>query len=131
MYLRFVRPTPVEGMAAREGFFCAAYELRDMIDLDAYTADQLEDILDWFRQHLAIPYKFNKSSSKAAFKRDAKGLSWFKPDARDALDKAFELKALLEANGHGIEILRSERIGYVVYEDDHQIVAEPFSDTPR
>jgi hypothetical protein len=26
--------------------------------------------------------------------------------------------------------IRSERVGYVVYEDDIQVIAEPFRDTP-
>ncbi|MDA7965840.1 hypothetical protein [Ruegeria sp.] len=120
----------VEGMSAREGFFCAAYELRDAVDLDEFTYNRLEDLLDWFRQNLDVPTRFNRTSSKGAFRRDTKGLSWFKPDAKATLDRAFELKALLEDHGHPIEILRTVRIGYITYEDDNQVIAEPFSDTP-
>ena len=39
------------------------------------------------------------------------------------------LKRILEANGHAVSIVREERVGYLVYEDDQQVVAEPFSDT--
>ncbi|WP_282610184.1 hypothetical protein [Pelagibius sp. Alg239-R121] len=131
MFLRFVRSKTVDGLAAREGFFCAAYELRENATLDRHSLERLETLLAWFRKHLTIPNKFNKSTSKGAYRRDAKGLSWFKPNAKDALAKSFELISLLEENGCRIEMLKSKRIGYIVYEDESQVVAEPFSDTPK
>jgi hypothetical protein len=41
-----------------------------------------------------------------------------------------DLKRILEAYGHSVEVVREERIGYIVYEDDLQVVAEPFAN-PR
>ena len=131
MFVRFVCPTRVEGMAAREGFFRAAYELRESGELDLHTFERLEALLAWFHQHLSVPDKFNKSRSKGAYRRDTKGLSWFKPTSTEALAKSYELISLLEENGYIVEALRSDRIGYIVYEDESQIVAEPFSDTPK
>ena len=37
------------------------------------------------------------------------------------------MAALLEDYGIFIQVLKVSRPGYVVYEDEHQIVAEPFS----
>ena len=36
---------------------------------------------------------------------------------------------VLEAHDVMVEILRSERPGYVVYEDEFQVAAEPFHET--
>lgn len=130
MFVRFVCPNPVAGMAARSGFFCAAYDLRDLQTLDQFSCQRLDDLLGWFRENLAIPTRFNTTKSKAAFHKEARGLSWFKPEASAALTKSYELISLLEENGYVIETLRTNRVGYIVYEDDHQIVAEPFADTP-
>lgn len=130
-FIRFVRPNTVDSLNAREGFFRAAYELRERKILDHASIERLECLLEWFRQHLPIPDKFNKSTSKGAYRRDTKGLSWFKPNANEVLARSFELISLLEENGYCIEMLKSERIGYIVYEDECQIVAEPFSDTPK
>ncbi len=130
MFVRFVCQNPVAGMAARSGFFCAAYDLRDLETLDQFSHQRLESLLDWFRQNLEIPTRFNTTKSKAAFHKETRGLSWFKPEASGALAKSYELIWLLEENGYVIETLRTQRVGYIVYEDDHQIVAEPFSDTP-
>ncbi len=51
------------------------------------------------------------------------GLS-LRPDAR-----IHELAELLDRYDVGSEIVTSERPGYVIYEDDAQIIAEPFRDT--
>ncbi len=118
-------------MGPREGFFCAAYALRSQHDLNQLSSDQLEDFLSWVRTNLTVPDRFNRTSSKGGGKRrDTKGLSWFKPTANDALVKAYELIALLELHGYVIDTLRSDNVGYVVYEDDAQVVAEPFANTP-
>jgi hypothetical protein len=36
---------------------------------------------------------------------------------------------LLEAKGIEITSFKTTRIGYLVYEDDHQVAAKPFADT--
>ncbi len=131
MYLRFVRPNRIGSMNAREGIFRAAYELRYSENLDDHTSNQLEQILDWFRIYLVIPDRFHRSKSKAARYRNTKGLSWFKGGKNESLDKAFELSSLLNEVGYSIETIKSKRIGYIVYEDDFQVVAEPFSDTRK
>ncbi|MEO0980041.1 MAG: hypothetical protein AAFY24_22445 [Pseudomonadota bacterium] len=46
------------------------------------------------------------------------------------MSKSFELVHLLRDNGQVTEVIRTDRVGYIVYEDDVQIVAEPFADTP-
>ncbi|MEM7422744.1 MAG: hypothetical protein AAF334_03420 [Pseudomonadota bacterium] len=129
-FLRFVRPNTIENLGVREGFFCAAYELRSVLSLEDYTSEQLEDHLSWFRNNLPIPEKFNRSKSKGPRDRNTAGLSWFKEDASEAVRRSFELINLLQENGYPIEVIRTARVGYVVYEDDQQVVAEPFSDTP-
>lgn len=129
-YIRFVRPNRIEDQSHREGFFCAAYELRYMAGVDAHTSEQLEALLSWFHENLPVPERFNRTGSKGYWHRNAKGLSWYKDEATTAIARSFELVRLLSDNGFPTEILKTDRVGYIVYEDDHQVVAEPFSDTP-
>jgi hypothetical protein len=89
----------------------------------------LEDLLSWFRTNLTISNNFNRSKSKGSRDKNAAGLSWFKEDASEAIRRSYELISLLQENGYPIEIIRAERVGYIVYEDEQQVVAEPFSDT--
>jgi hypothetical protein len=39
------------------------------------------------------------------------------------------MSVVLEKYGHPVTMLTESRVGYVVYEDELQVVAEPFSDT--
>ena len=39
-----------------------------------------------------------------------------------------ELVAILETHGVAVRMLKAQRVGYVVYEDEYQVVAEPFAD---
>lgn len=85
--------------------------------------------LDWFNEHLPVPHRFNRTSSKGYYRRNAKGISWFKDTAAEYLARMYELKRIAEDYGFHITVIREDRIGYIVYEDEFQAVAEPFSDT--
>jgi hypothetical protein len=50
-------------------------------------------------------------------------------DALEHIVRMHEIKRVLEANGYTVRILEEDRIGYVVYKDDAQVIAEPFADT--
>jgi hypothetical protein len=58
------------------------------------------------------------------------GISWFRPEATQHVEKAFELCGVLQELGYPITVLKTTRPGFIVYEDAYQIVAEPFADTP-
>lgn len=129
MFLRFVRKTKLAGTSARKGFFTAAYELRDTPSVDPGTFKQLEELLAWFRENLAIPGRFSRSKSKGAYRRKhTAAMSWFKATANEHIVRSYELADLLERQGYPIEVLKSQRPGYIVYEDEFQVVAEPFAD---
>ncbi|MGZ2259890.1 hypothetical protein [Roseobacter sp. A03A-229] len=131
MYLRFVYARRVEGLGAREGFFQAAAEVANNPLTDTLVVDQIDELRAWFSDNLQRPERFSRSSSKDRDHKETKGLSWFKPSATDHIAKAFELKGILGSYGWAIDVLKESRIGYVVYEDDVQVVAEPFAETAR
>jgi len=39
------------------------------------------------------------------------------------------VRRILAEYGYPVELVSEERVGYIVYEDDVQVVAEPFADT--
>lgn len=129
MYLRFVYKKQVEGMNSREGFFQAAGELANNPLSDAIAVARVNVLREWFADHLELPERFSRSSSKGYYRKETKGLSWFKSSATEHISRAFELKNVLEEHGYAIEVLKEDRIGYVVYEDEYQVVAEPFAET--
>ncbi|MCL6283047.1 hypothetical protein M3P21_05820 [Ruegeria sp. 2012CJ41-6] len=118
-------------MSAREGFFQAASEVVNNPLADALIVARIDMLREWFADHLEVPNRFSRSSSKGYYLRETRGLSWFKPTAIEHISKAFELKSILEESGYAIDVLKENRIGYVVYEDEHQIIAEPFAETSK
>ena len=69
------------------------------------------------------------SRTRNANHKQKGALSWFKDSAHAHLQRVRLLVALLESRGVVVEMITTERPGYVVYEDDFQIIAEPFADT--
>jgi hypothetical protein len=69
------------------------------------------------------------TAAKAPFcRKKNRALSWFKDTAIDHIAQIRELVAILEDHGVHVQTFKVKRVGYVVYEDDYQIVAEPFAD---
>lgn len=130
MYLRFVLARMHPDSGSRDGVFGAAYELRDGGELAASQRQELEALLRWFDDNLQEPTRFNKTNSKGRYRRATKGLSWLKSSAVTHIRKLRHLISILEDHGFHVTMIKAQNPGYIVYEDAHQIVAEPFSDTP-
>lgn len=127
MYLRFV-VTEIDADSERAlGVFHAVRYLRDSGKLYPYEEDQHDLVRWWFNENLEWPTRF--TTAKAPFyRRKNRALSWFKDTAVEHLARIRELIAILENHGVHVRTLKAKRVGYVVYEDEHQIVAEPFAD---
>jgi hypothetical protein len=130
MFIRFVQSRLDSDSGRRAGILVVAHEFRDSLETPVYTSRRVTTLLAWFTDNLKVPPRFNRSRSKGAWRRNTTGLSWFKDTATEHLNKAHELCNILRDHGYAITILRTDRPGFIVYEDDHQIVAEPFADTP-
>jgi hypothetical protein len=124
--LRFVLPRSHPDTGVEEGIFGAAYDLCRNPLTPVSDRQSLEGLLAWFGANLATPQRFNRSKSKGYYRRGTGGVSWLKPTAAEHIAKMHVLTAILEKNGHQVSQITTDRPGYVVFEDDHQIVAEPF-----
>ncbi len=129
--LRFVLPNSHPDTGVRDGIFRAAYALRRGNEISIVDRKSLEDLLAWFKINLAIPSRFNRSKSKGYYRRRTAGISWLKPSASEHLAKIRELVKILQDNGYEVSEITTDRPGYVVFEDDHQVVAEPFRSEHR
>ncbi len=130
MYLRFVLTRTHPNSGFRDGVFGAAYELREGDELAGSQRQELESLLRWFDDNLQEPTRFNRTNSKGRYRRATRGLSWFKSSAVKHIQKLRDLISILEDHGFHVTKVKARNPGYIVYEDNHQIVAEPFSDTP-
>jgi pyruvate-formate lyase-activating enzyme len=55
------------------------------------------------------------------------GVCWFKTDAQRHISKIWEIVQVLERNGIPVKKITTVKPGYIIYEDEWQIVAEPFT----
>ena len=70
--------------------------------------------------------RFNRSRSKGYYRRTTKGISWFKDTAAECLAKDVHTGSeLLRSMATLCSVISEDRIGYIVYEDEVQVVAEP------
>lgn len=130
-FVRFVVPT----WAHREsqtpiGVIGAAYELLDQDKLSPELHRELERSIRWFEEHLATPDRFNRTKSKGWYRRETRGIAWLRATAIDHISAMEALAGSIARCGYPTVEIRSERVGYVVYEDDVQVIAEPFR-TPQ
>jgi hypothetical protein len=126
-YIRFAVHKVDDDSGRGLGIFQAVYNLRDDGKLFPYEEAHLQELREWFNAHLEIPTRFT-SAKPPFYRKKQRAISWFKDTAHDHLSKIREMVSILETHGVAVSMLKAERVGYVVYEDDYQIVAEPFSD---
>ncbi len=89
----------------------------------------IREQFDWFSKHLPAPARFNRTRSKGYYRRKTKGISWFKDTASECLSRMHVLKRIAEEHGYPVSVICEDRIGFIVYEDEFQAVAEPFFET--
>jgi hypothetical protein len=128
-FLRFIVTGLHPDSGLEDGLFGLAYRLRDDPSVDEADRRILSETLEWFEKNLRTPDRFNRTRSKGYYRRNTRGISWFRDTATDCVSRMHAIKQVLEAHGHAVIVLQETRVGYVVYEDATQVVAEPFSDT--
>jgi hypothetical protein len=127
--IRFVTHSTHPPLGYRSGVFKIAYELRRAHPITVPLLEELSEQLVWFEANMAEPKRLSVSRHPRA---QETALSWMKASADEHVRRLRLLVTLVEQVGHlRIAELRTERPGYVVFEDDHQVVALPFADTPR
>lgn len=125
--IRFVTDGRHPPYGHRTGIFPSAYKARREKWLSSGNHDELCDLLLWFKDNLPIPDRF-----AASRRHNAKhsGISWIRASAHDHMRRLRRIAELLQSIGTSVDELRTTRPGYILYEDEHQVVALPFDGTP-
>jgi hypothetical protein len=119
MYIRFVVGADYENHRWLTGVITEAKSLRECGELLDFEVERLREINDWLKDNLPVP-PFSTDY------RLLKGSCWFKSQAGDAIEKIWEIVALLKQHDIPVRMLRSTMPGKILYEDDFQIVAEEY-----
>ena len=128
-FVRFIVAERHPESGVEDGLFGIAYERREDPAVSVEDRRELHACLSWLDEHLKVPERFNRSRSKGYYRRATRGISWFRDSAVECIGRMHRIKAVLERYGHHVTMLSETRVGYVIYEDDVQVVAEPFSET--
>ena len=126
MYIRFVVNVKDEDSQKRLGLFQAIRYLRDEDRLSSYEEEHMKEVTKWFNDNLKTPKRFSKAKRKNP---TPKAISWFKDSAAEHISKMREIASVLIAHGIQVDMVKTERPGYIVYQDEFQVTAEPFSET--
>jgi len=121
MYLRFVEGADSQDERWLTGVITAARILRDNGRLEPHQVVAVEATFDWFNAHIPCP-PFQEKLKSGKWSHDA--VAWFRPDASEAIQRMWDLVAVLKDHGVPVRVLRTASPGLIVYRDDYQVVAE-------
>jgi hypothetical protein len=128
MFVRFVIADLHHDSHKGMGVSQAVFALRDAGELHEYEDDLVRQVSDWFNENLEKPSRFT-NAKPPYYRRSQRAISWFKESATAHIAMIRHLAAILENHGTSVQMITTDKPGYIVYEDEHQVVAEPFSDT--
>jgi hypothetical protein len=130
MFVRFVNHELDKDSHRELGVFQAIFDLQDAGLLGDDDEEHLEELRRWFSDNLEKPFGFTDAKPPHYRKRQ-NGISWFKDSAKEHISKIWDLVSLLEAHEVKLEMTKTARPNFVIYEDQFQIVAVPFADSVR
>lgn len=124
-YVRFVVAQQHAQSSRRSGLIHAAERMR--WDFSDDEEQEYKPLYDWFSANLPVPDRFARATRSHAH---GLALSWFKDNAGECIARMRAVGTILEQRDVMVEMLRTTRPGFIVYEDAFQVAAEPFADTP-
>lgn len=116
MFLRFVTTEIDEDSHLPKGVIIAAYSLLDSGDLNLQEWERLRVLMDWFEKNLPSPPD-NFYAGRAIF--------WFRSEAKENIDRLWEVIAMLRENGCHIEVLKCRSLKNICFSDRFQVAAYP------
>lgn len=118
-YVRFVIGRTDEDSHVEQGIFQAAAQAVEWQTITGSDADELNELRMWFSEKLEKPTSFGRDTLRL-------GICWFKTGSTEHISRVWEMARILERNGIYVKKIRTDKPGYVIYEDEWQLVAEPF-----
>lgn len=118
-YVRFIVGRKDEDSHVEQGIFQAAGQALEWQTVLGCDAEELNELREWFSKNLEKPTSFGRDKLRL-------GICWFKTDATEHISRIWEMVRILERNGIYVKKIRTNKPGYVIYEDEWQLVAEPF-----
>jgi hypothetical protein len=117
-YVRFVIGREGDDIQVERGIFQGVALALEWGNITGSDADELKNLLAWFGKNLEKPTSIGRD--KLRF-----GICWFKAGSTEHVSRIWEMVRILERNRIYVKKIRTDKPGYVIYEDGWQLVAEP------
>lgn len=117
-YLRFESQERCEDNASRLGIFHIAYRVRDAHATRIHDSNEINRLIQWFRDHLHAPDALENPQNRRA-------ICWFKETAHEPTNRIWAMVPILKDYGYWIDLRTTRNPGQIVYEDDWQVAAIP------
>jgi len=114
-FVRFAVGGEDDGWVER-GIFHVAGQALEWNNITGADAAKLDELQRWFSENLKKPASIGRDSNRL-------GVCWFKAEATSHIDRAVEMIRILERNGISVRKIETDKPGYVIYEDEWQLVA--------
>ncbi len=118
-YIRFEIGRRDKDSHVGQGIFQAVARALEWQNITGSDAEELKELLAWFSENLEKPTSFGRDTLRL-------GICWFKTEATEHMSRIWEMVQVLERNGVFVKKVKTDKPGYVVYEDEWQLVAELF-----
>lgn len=127
MFIRFVSGEIDSDSHVRAGIFCAACDVIDRQTLSDADFEELAELMCWFRLHLKGPFEHRLRKPWRA----PRSICWFKAEAHEHVKHAWQMVNVLERNDVFMGMIKARTAGYIIYEDEAQVLAQPSADVRR
>jgi hypothetical protein len=118
-YIRFVVGHKDEDSHVEQGVFQAVARALEWEAITGADADELTTLRGWFSENLEKPTSFGRGKFSL-------GICWFKAGASEHITRIWQMIRILERHGIYVKKVKTDKPGYLIYEDDWQVVAEAF-----
>lgn len=118
-FIRFVIGRKDEDSRVEQGIFQAVAQAVEWETIAGEDADELNSLRKWFNENLEKPTSFGRGRLRL-------GICWFKMDASEHISRIWQMVRILERHDIYVKKIKTDKRGYLIYEDEWQIVAEPF-----
>ena len=115
MFVRFVVPYRHPGSEPQRSVLAELHRLEEEGELLSHEADRFRESENWLARHLP----------RADAPEEA--VRWLRVTASEPVSCMRALAAILETRGIPVQEMLTNNPGEIVYEDDHQVAAVPFS----
>jgi hypothetical protein len=123
-FLRYESPDRDSETGQPIGLLKLAYDLLRCDWLSGDVHAELHAHVMWMEAHVPAPTRFARKRN--AYHRNHHGVTWAKSEATDMVARLHAIAAIVERHWRPVQLVATSRPGYVVFEDDWQVVAEPF-----